>query len=96
MFSNLGSMTNFQNFNFFSTPLQRGGVKKIDFFLLQNFGFWSIRKVKNFKLIYKCVLDQLPIPVWSSDQVYEEELSEELCWQEYHHMGRKILNWNQD
>ena len=31
MFSNLGSMTNFQIFDFFGTPLRGGRGKKIEF-----------------------------------------------------------------
>ena len=34
---------------FYYPPLRGGGVKKSDFFLLQNFGFWYIRKVKKFR-----------------------------------------------
>ena len=51
MFSNLGSMTNFENFHFFSTPSEGGWGKKI---LIQNVlkieFFLYLEKVKKFKM----------------------------------------------
>ena len=49
MFCNSGSPTIFQNFHFLLPPSEGGWGKTSDFFLLQNFGFLYLRKVKKFQ-----------------------------------------------
>ena len=50
MFSNLGSMTNFENFHFFSTPSEGVGVKNFNSKFAQNLVFLYLEKVKKFKM----------------------------------------------
>ena len=50
MFSNLGSMTKFEHFHFFSTPSEGGWVKKFDSKFAKNLVFLYLEKVKKFKM----------------------------------------------
>ena len=50
MFSNLGSMTHFENFHFFSNPSEGGWSKKFTLKFAQNLVFLYLEKVKKFKM----------------------------------------------
>ena len=50
MFCSLGSMTNFKNFHFFSTPSEGGWGKNFNSKFAQNLVFLYLGKVKNFKV----------------------------------------------
>ena len=52
MFSHLGSMTNFENFHFFSTPFEGGWGKKIQFKICSKFSFFIFRKIQKVKNEY--------------------------------------------
>ena len=59
MFSNLGSMTNFENFHFFSTPSEGGWGKNIWFKICLKFSIFYIKeKSKSLKWKYPYVKTQ--------------------------------------
>ena len=58
MFSNLGCMTNFENFHFLVPPPRGAGVKKFNLKFAQNLVFLYLEKSKSLKWKYPYVKTQ--------------------------------------